>query len=148
VNVSRETVYAALFALVTSVPGIRTQSRRLIHWADVNAADQPALFQVQSHQAPQQTGRGMPPKWLLRAELYLYANAGSDPHVIPAQQLNTLIDAIEAALKPATGNDIIQNVQTLGGIVSHCWLDGEIEVFDGALGEQAVAIVPISILVP
>jgi hypothetical protein len=148
VNVARETIYAALFDLLTGINGIKKFSRRLLHWSETNSADQPALFLVQGHQAPQQTGRGIPPKWILRAELYLYVNAGSDPNVIPAQQLNKLLDKIEAALRPSTGNDQMQNTQTLGGLVSHCWLDGEIEVFDGALGEQSVAIIPISILVP
>lgn len=147
-NVTRETVYAALFALLSNVDGFVTYSRRLKHWSNVIAEEQPALFQVQGHQAPQQTGRGIPPKWLLRAELYVYVNAGKDSSVVPAISLNKLLDSIEAALKPSTGTDLMQNVQTLGGIVSHCWLDGEIEVFDGALGEQSIAIVPISILVP
>lgn len=145
-NVPRETVYAALFGLLVQIPGIVSASRRLEHWSTVSV--QPALFMVQSNQEPQQTGRGLPPKWLLRAEVYLYVNTGADPNVIPATKLNDLMDAIEKSLGPGPGSDLMQNVQTLGGMVSHCWLDGEVEVFDGALGEQSIAIIPISILVP
>jgi len=147
-NVARETIYAALFGLLSGVPGFNKTGRRLLHWSEVAHADQPALFLVQSNQAPQQAGRGLPPKWLLRAELFVYVNVGEDPNAIPAQQLNTLVDAIDVALKPAAGSDLVNNVQTLGGLVSHCWIDGEVEVFDGALGPQAVAIIPIAILVP
>lgn len=146
-NVARETIYAALFDLISGVPGFVTKSRHLKHWTDTTKIEQPALFQVQGKQAPQQDRRGLPPKWLLRAELFIYTYADpTDP--VPVQKLNTLVDGIDSVLGPAPGGDQIANAQTLGGLVSHCWLDGEIEIFDGALGQQSVAIIPIAILVP
>jgi hypothetical protein len=60
--------------------------------------------------------------------------------------LNPLLDAIAAALAP-TGADLVAGAQTLGGLVKHCWISGAIETDEGALGGQAVAIVPVEILV-
>lgn len=141
---NREAIYAALFQRLSAVPGLVTTSRRLRHWTDVAAPEQPALFQVQKEESVEQRP-GLPPKRRLSVELYLYANSGADPAVAPAQLLNPLVDAVEAALAPDTP---VAAGQTLGGLVAHAWIEGRIETDEGALGDQAVAIVPVSILVP
>jgi hypothetical protein len=141
---NREPIYAALFAVVAGVPGLVTASRRCRHWTDVAPAEQPALFQVQRAEKIERR-TGLPPKHTLAVDLYLYANTGSDPLLAPASILNPLIDAIEAALLP---NDAGGTPQTLSGLVTHAWIDGPIETDEGVLGAQAVAILPISILVP
>ena len=93
---SRETIYAALFALVSGLPGVAFASRRLKHWSDVAPALQPALFMVQKREQPREQ-RGLPTHWTFTLDLYLYAHSGADPNAIPAQALNGLIDALEAA---------------------------------------------------
>ena len=75
-------------------------------------------------------------------DFYVYGQA-PDELTAPATVLNPLLDAIEAALAPPASS----NVQTLGGLVCHAWIAGKIETDEGALGGQAVAIVPIEILV-
>jgi hypothetical protein len=138
---TREPIYLALFALLSAIPGLVTTSRRLLHWSDVFPPQQPALFQVQKKEL-QQPKKGFPAKVTLQCDIYLYVNTGNDLTVTPASTLNPLMDAIEAALapNPATG------VQTLGGTVSHCWIEGEIITDEGVLGPQGVAIVPVFIL--
>lgn len=138
---TREPIYAALFALVASAADFITVSRRLRHWTDVGAAEQPALFQVQKSETAEER-RPLPPKWRATVDLYLYAQA-PDELTAPATVLNPLIDAVEAALAP----DPFSNVQSLGGLVSHCWIAGKIQTDEGVLGGQAVAIVPVEILV-
>ncbi|AEV24620.1 hypothetical protein Dsui_0200 [Azospira oryzae PS] len=137
---NRETIYSALFDRLKDIPGIVTASRRLRHWSDVGQGDQPALFQAQKTQtAVQQTGTSG--KWLLPADLYLYVqNQSADG---PSAALNTLIDAVEAALAP---DNPIKNTNTLGGLVEYCRIEGVIETDEGTLGDQAVAIVPVVIL--
>jgi hypothetical protein len=139
---TRETIYAALFAKWRNLPGVVTLSRRLKHWSDAPVNEQPAVFQVQRHENPS-TVRGMPTKWTLAADLYVYVNTGNDTDEAPAPVLNAILDAIEAAIAP----DITDGFQTLGNLVSHCWISGPIETDEGTLGAQAVAIVPIEILV-
>jgi hypothetical protein len=36
----------------------------------------------------------------------------------------------------------------LGGLVTHCWIEGRIEIHPGDLDGQAIAVVPIRMLVP
>jgi hypothetical protein len=137
---TRETVYAALFDKVKNLSGLKTSSRRLIHWGDVAPASQPALFMVQKNETGEQR-RGLPTKWHLAVDFYLYSHSGGTPSSTPSQIQNPLIDAIETALAPdSTG------FQTLGGLVSHAWISGPIETDQGFLGDQAVAIIPVDIL--
>lgn len=148
---NRETIAAALFAKLATLsaggsPLFVTTSRRLQHWADVPAESQPALYQIQTREECART-RGKPPLWKLRLSLYLYVHtmAQTDSTIVPSQLLNPLLDAVEAALAP---DDIANDVCSLGGIVSSCYIDGAIETSEGLLGDQEVAIIPITIVVP
>lgn len=141
-NFTRETYYAALFALLTTSPGLKTVDRRVPLLENMDAAKLPGLFMAVGKQETRQQ-RGLPPIHVLGAEVFLYA-ANPDRTISADIVLNGLIDAVEAVLKP----DPSTNVFTLGGLVSHCWIDADTEVFSGALGERAAAIVPIKMLVP
>lgn len=138
---TREPIYAALFARLASSAGFVTTGRRLKHWNDVHASSQPALFMAQKTETPSQV-RGIPARWELKVDVYLYVNTSGDQ--APGTLLNAVLDSVAEALAP---NNPIENVQTLGGLVEHCWIEGTIETDEGTLGDQAVAIVPISILV-
>ena len=139
---TREPIYAALFAKLSSVPGFVTVSRRLKHWDDVQQPAQPALFQTQKRESVTTTP-GMNPVWVFSVDIYIYANNRGDKSVSPSIALNPLIDAIAAAIAP----DAVSNKQTLGGLVQHAWIDGTIETDEGVLGDQAVCIIPITIKV-
>jgi hypothetical protein len=137
---NREAIYSALFAQLTTAAGFTTFSRRLKHWEEVPAVAQPALFQVQkSEEVKARTS--LPPKVLMRLDLYIYSTT-TDPAASPAIAMNALLDAVAGALQPANG----QLNQTLGGLVDYCRVTGTIETDEGALGAQAVAVVPIEIL--
>jgi hypothetical protein len=137
----REPIYAALFALAAGAASFVTVSRRLRHWSDVGAAEQPALFMIQKSETAEER-RPLPVKWRASVDLYIYAQA-PDELTPPATVLNPLLDAVETALMP----DPVSHVQSLGGLVSHCWIAGRIQTDEGVLGGQAVAIVPVEILV-
>lgn len=140
---NREAIYSALFDRLKAIPGLRTTSRRLRHWSDVDASQQPALFQAQGRETatPGDPARGVPTKWTLSADVYIYVRTDGDQ--VPGTVMNPLLDAIEAALR---NDNAMQRVQTLGGLVERCWIEGDIETDEGTLGDQAVAIVPIRIL--
>jgi len=140
---TRETIYQALFSLVTTGLTWRTSSRRLEHWSNLSAEQQPALFLVQKGEtAIVQTK--IPTKWELRCELWLYANTSADRSVVPMSLLNPLIDAIVNKLVPP-GHI---GEQTLNGLVERCRIDGQIETDEGVLGDQAVVIIPVTMFVP
>ena len=138
---TREPIFAALFAKLAATPGLSTSSRILKHFSDVLIPDQPALFLSEVSQTVERS-RGLPKKWIFLCNVYVYVRrAGMDQ--ISSTNINNILDAIEAALEPPAGTD----VQTLGGLVEHCWIEGTVATDEGTLGEQAVAIIPIRILV-
>lgn len=142
---TRETYYAALFALLQSLQAggaVQTADRRVRFLNEMGAAELPALFMAVDRQTLQQR-RGQPPRHQLGARVFLYA-ANPDRHTAAGIALNGLLDALEAALAPPAG----AGVQTLGGLVSHAWIEGPVEVFEGPQGERSAAIVTVQMLVP
>jgi len=134
---TRESIYSALFAKLQGITGLNTVSRRLKHYDDVAPADQPAMFVTCTSQHGQQT-KGMPSIYNLDSKIWIYVHE-TDKSIAPATGLNNILDKIYAVLNPA----IPGNKQTLGGLVEHCWVDGEIVTDEGSLGDQAVAILTI-----
>lgn len=140
----REDIYSALFAIVRTASqnaGAKTVSRKLRHWADVPAGEQPAIFQIQKGESSLQR-RGVPAKWTLNVDLYVYVNTTDDPDIAPSTLLNPIIDALEEVMPPNEPD----GPQTLGGLVSHCWITGNLETAEGVLGSQEVAIIPVEIV--
>jgi hypothetical protein len=141
--IAREPIYAALFALAAGAGNFVTVERRWRHWSEVTPAEQPALLMRQKSETAAVKALGAPPAWTLAVEFCLYAHS-SDPYATPAMLLNPLIDAVEAALAPSAATGL----QTLGlpQFVQHAWIAGRIATDEGALRDQAVAIVPVAIL--
>ena len=141
--IRREPIYAALFERVAGAAHFITAGRKLRHWSDLTAAEQPALFIRQKLEVATVTVLGAPTEWKLIVELYIYAHAG-DPYVAPTTVLNPLLDAVELALAP----DPITGIQDLGvpEMVQHACIAGKIEVTEGVLRDQAVAVIPVEIL--
>lgn len=137
-SMDREEIYQALFDKVKNIQGIKTSSRKLKHWNDVPPSEQPALFQIQKGEQPTQS-KGMPTSWNFSVELYFYVHSQEGN---PSSLLNLYLDKIEEALKPNANG-----FMDLNGLVSHCWISGNIETDEGVLGDQSVAIIPISIKV-
>lgn len=137
---TREPILVALFAKLAALPGLATSSRVLQHFSQVAASDQPALFVSPVAHSAIRT-RGLPPKWTLDVDVYLYLNRASSD--VPDTVLNGILDALEVALAPAPAAE----VQTLGGLCEHCWIEGSVQIEVGALGTQVIALVPLKILV-
>jgi hypothetical protein len=137
---TRETIYSELFYLLSTVTKAITCSRRLRHWADVPASEQPALYLTQGAESLRRV-KGLPPVYELTCSVYLYART-EDPNETPATQINTMLDAVCTALEPLPSSTT-QDMGIPG--VSHAWITS-IETDEGVLGEQAVAIITINIL--
>ncbi len=130
-NVARESVMAALLAKLGAVAfsspvngasSFVTIGRRLKLFTDVPKSQRPALFVLEHREQQAYQNEALPAKTILSVDLFVYIDS-SDQHCVPAIALNTIMDAIEAALKPGP----LDNArQTLGGLVSHCRLDGPV----------------------
>lgn len=139
----REPIYRALYKLLNEgVTSAVTFSRVLAHWDDVSPNQQPAMFMTQDSQIVERES-GRPARYTLGVKLWIYCHRDSMDD-IPVVQLNNVLDEIEAAIQPDPSPSYRQ---TLGGLVEKCWIDGSIDTDEGTLGNQAVAIVPIRILV-
>ena len=137
---TREPIVAALFAKLASVPGLLTTSRVFRHFAEVPAADQPALYLAPYAQFAVRT-RGLPTKWTVDFRAFIYISR--ETSTVPDTVLNQVLDAIELALAPATAAE----VQTLGGLCDHAWIEGDIQTDIDTLGSQLLCVVPIRLLV-
>ncbi len=135
--ISTETVFAALYAKLAGVANFITAGRRLVNVQDLNPEQFPAAFQLQGKQSVKYSPNA-PSVLTLRASWVLYTYQ-TDPTAAQSTPLNLLLDAVRTALAPTPG--LFKN--TLGGLVEYVAIDGDVEIFEGVLGERAVAIVPI-----
>lgn len=139
---NREAIYAALFKRLAGSANFAFTSRRLKHWSDLSPAEKPALMVIQKAETAKRI-HGMPAKWTLEIDVYVYCLAPDD-YTSASEILNPLVDGIETALAPSP----VEETQTLGGLVDHCWIEGKIQTDEGALGGEAVCILPVFVLVP
>lgn len=150
----REPIYAALFSLVAELVNeggariFRISGRKLVHWDEVASELMPALFLTQGDQQPRPQRRGLPTQWELSAKFYIYVStsAQQQAEAVPAQAMNRILDAVVSAF-PTGESDQSEGVVTLGGLVSHCWIEGAIETSEGYFGDLEVATVPVKMLV-
>jgi hypothetical protein len=118
-------------------------SRRVQMFDQIPQDRRPALIQVEDGESYAQDFTGKPPRVTLRVKLIIYTWA-KGLQVPGITLLNPRIDAIERALAPPP----LTFKQTLGGLVDHAWIEGEIIKVSGDLDGDGVAVVPINILVP
>ncbi len=119
-----------------------TVSRRLEMVDEMSPSALPAAFQMQGKQSIKKE-INKPPVYVLNADWFLYAYQPNTA-LPPSTMLNTMVDLATAQLVPPAGVGKF----TLGGLVEDCAINGEIELYEGLLGDRAVAIIPIRILVP
>lgn len=139
----RESIYAALFARVSGAYAFATKTRRIREYADVDRATQPALLQVELGEK-WNVRVGAPPVVTLAARLFVYCES-NDPTEPVSTQMNLLLDQVMAALAPPLAPHGPFR-QTLGGLVQHAAIAGEIAIAEGLSG-QSEAVIPLEILV-
>jgi hypothetical protein len=149
----REAIWAALFAWFQLQLGDQfiSMGRKHTQPPKLKIPDQPAFFQValKEIQIPQKPP-GAPPKIVLKGFLILYAYNASPTEDIGAEELlgetviNNLLKAIDTALQP---DDLRTGKFTIGGLVTHCWIEGNTDLDPGIFGNQCVALLPLNILI-
>jgi hypothetical protein len=148
-NVPRETILEALLnvistATISNQPAFVTVSRKFQMWDAVPPGGQPACF---LRQVPGKVDQNEPfglNRWTLKCGIWIYAQYSPASDTTPAVLLNNLIDAVEKALLPSPAFPM----QTLGGLVVNCWLNGDVIIDEGLTpgDDQAIAVLPCSIL--
>lgn len=148
---SRESIAVALVALFKANPGgFITIGRRHVMPPQLTPAQQPALFVAFTSEDTYQQLPTMPGRTTLEATLFVYCTgpgaqeAPGTETALAETTLNGLLGDIEAAIAATPDG----SAQTLGGLVSRCWIEGTAYKDPGILANQAMAIVPVRMLVP
>jgi hypothetical protein len=162
---TREEVFQALFAKVSDVVWSNSdsgheiytdrrfilKSRRVKLFHEVPATQQPSCMQTEHDENITQV-TNMPYKQIWNADWLIYQCTGNDPKATPTIENNLIIDACFRALKPRIEAGVPWDPQsprqTLGGLVYHCFINGEIFKDPGDIDKQGMIIIPITILVP
>jgi hypothetical protein len=163
-----EPIMAALLALLQTKCGATFgyYSRRFITWENLiqnvqtgsSPISQPALFLYDGigfgggRTKYEQRGRGRPPVRILLRTIVVYARIpgggtaqGPDALTPGGSVFAPLAESIETALLPDS-----EGALTLGGLVSHCWIDGESHWVVGDIdpGGQGMLTMPVQIMLP
>jgi len=148
---TREAIYQAVFELGAAaswgdpVQQFAVASRRLKLWGDTPA--QPAFYQAEHGESLTQTSN-LPYKRIFKVNWVVYQNTGLNPDVSPTVENNNILDALENVLAPKPLDRGYPQRNTLGGLVYHCFIDGPILKVPGDIDDQAMMVIPITMLVP
>lgn len=142
-----EPIYQALFDLTASLAwppagALAFAARRVRTFEEL--PDQPALCQAETSETVAQVTRQQSVT-TLEARWLIYHQAGRDDDAIPAQTTNAILAAVRGLFVDPADPDF---AQTLGGRVHKCWIEGQVQKFQGDLDGQTLIVVPIKILVP
>lgn len=152
--IDRETVYQALFALLTPLKEsdaepygpFKTVSRETVEVQNVPPGEQPVLFMDEVMEEAEEPGQGLPIEtW----SVLLHVGVCSEKGTSAASLLNPLVDAVLTAVRPSPPDDIqdlglpesIDRVRVKGAIIKNL---GQNSKKAGA--RQAVAYVPVQII--
>jgi hypothetical protein len=152
-HAGRSTVFNALLALMktipaTSIPGQtvwKTITQSLVLWDEIPAVSQPAMLLHRGPQISEQKHVFGVTKQEWHASIWIYFRTDSlkTASTYPDQITDQMLDSFELAFQ----TDPINNRLTLGGVCYHCFIDGTIFFDSGINDQQAVIVVPITILV-
>jgi hypothetical protein len=154
-GVNREPIWAALFDLLQSKlsDSYVTMGRHHVQPPTLSPELQNALFLVgPARETRMPRPAGLPVKLLLNGFIIVYFQApapllesiGTETE-LGATTINELLTEIDDALQP---DNVMTGKLTLGGLVEHCWIEGDAEIDPGIYTQQGAAIVPLKILVP
>lgn len=137
---NRKPVMDALFALLPT-DGYITRSRILELILKVEPERMPAQYLAHPGiEEPKHLAGGKKAAWTINPKVYVYVARLGDQ--VPSDVLSERLDAIEAVFTPGPAFDAI----TLGGLVRHAKIDS-ITTDEGTLGEKAMAVVTLDVLV-
>ncbi len=141
---SREQIDSAIYALIQGIAPFQTSSRRLpINWLETAPERQPALYLLHGQEVLEQNVQRMggPLSSTINYTVILMVHSGGQIDSVPMSRLNPIIDALVNVVHLTNGEK-----QTLGGLVHRLVISGPIETDEGLLGDQAIAVIPLSVI--
>jgi len=141
---SPETIEAALFTLIetaTANLGFKRVTRRAEMFSQTGPENQDAIFLVPDGAViDQQQAYGVM-RYRLQYMIVGRVHLSDDRAVVPQTRLNALWAAVDAATRPLPPG----SKQTLGGLVNHAWIEGQV-LFMGLPDRQQLEIaIPVTV---
>lgn len=142
---SRESVYAALYAVLQTVPGLMGSARKWIPWSQISPGQQPFLILREFGETYEwKLGGPAPATKLLIANVIVYVRVDTpSADQWGATVINNFLDQIEATLMP---NVELGRAQTLGGLVRWCRVQGRQSVYEGDNQQQSISVLEVHCL--
>ena len=144
---ARVTIVSALFTLLQGVMNFKLKSQRYIPWDQLSPATQFPGLMLWEDGDRYEWRADLLARITLRTKAIIFMSASADLTVAPVQDIDNLLDAIDAALAPSTGMDKVTGRQTLGNLVYNCRIEGEVVKASGDLDGISLLVVPINITV-
>jgi hypothetical protein len=146
-RISRKTVTAALWSVLEAAYPWAFADQRAMVPDDVMSFAQPAMFLTKIKEGVTQSNGNMAmTSHTLHYAVIIFVRASGTVD-LPTATTEMLIDDILDAIDNALAAPRIGEAQTLGGLVSNAWLEGEVLIDPPALFEQAAIFLPISVKV-
>lgn len=139
---TRNQIGLAFWNLLTQAPGFNGNSRKFVHW-DGCPGPFPFLTLLKTNEERIRQTDGTPAIKFLYT-VFVYTMIG-DASAVPEVTTDNLLDAIDLTVQ-ATGSDIGQNQQTLGGLVYWCQPRGKVFVDPGDTDGKGVSAIPFELL--
>jgi hypothetical protein len=144
---TREQAATALFNQLLTVAKFKFSARRLFEPTQVTPDLSPALFLMEAGEVYSNIAPQNPPRRTLKYVAAIYNNVGgSDVTAIPVAVVNDALDALDAKMT-ALGDPGSGRV-TLGGLVYHVRIEGEVMKAPGETTGFAMAVVPFDVVLP
>jgi hypothetical protein len=146
VNVARATLDAALLALLATAkiggqPAFQETYSYVKPYDQITAANMPALCLSHSgEKADQAVAFGMT-RWMILYDAFIFFRRDASPDNPFNVTVASFLDAVDAAMAVVQGEK-----QTLNGLVTNVWIEGEILIDPGILDQQAAIVIPIKAL--
>jgi hypothetical protein len=143
----RERYFEALEDFFKSTGFFKLVSRKVKMYTECAPSEFPALMIM----SPTETysldeGIGTPPKTIIDVTCMVYLDGSVDIREtsVPMTTLNDLLDTFELMIKPNAHTMTL----TLGGLVRHVWIEGEILKEPGDVDGEGIIVIPLKMLVP
>ena len=145
-NVPRNDVTTALFNLLNGCYPWVTSNIRLRLPQSVPSGQQPSMFLAKIREEFNQTKTNYLTSYTLHYMAFILVKSDSLPGTLPSaeSEMDQILDAIDSILfKTPQGPGM---PQTLGGLVTNCWIEGEVLIDSPVLFSQCAIWIPINVL--